>query len=230
MLMSSKMKNLDCLEETINYVFSDNSKLVRALTHSSLKKKKNDPSYERLEFLGDRVLGLVVAEILIEKFPSWTEGQLAPKLAVLVSGKTLVEVAKQLKLHNFVLMSPSEIIAGTNLRDSILGDCCEALIGAIYSDGGMEAARAFIGKFWLKKFDYSEPRAAKTELQEWVQGRGMPLPKYKVVERQGPAHSPIFTVEVSVIDCGVGRASGHSKQAAEQEAAAMFLEQVVPLG
>ena len=228
--MSSKKNNLDCLEETINYAFNDNTILVRSLTHSSLKKKKNDPSYERLEFLGDRVLGLVVAEILIERFPSWTEGQLAPKLAFLVSGKTLVEVAKQLKLHNFVLMSPSEIIAGTNLRDSILGDCCEALIGAIYSDGGMEAARAFIGKFWLKKFDYSEPRAAKTELQEWVQGRGMPLPKYKVVERQGPAHSPIFTVEVSVIDCGVVRASGHTKQAAEQEAAAMFLEQVVPLG
>ena len=228
--MSVKTNNLDCLEETINYTFSDESVLVRALTHSSLKQKKNDPSYERLEFLGDRVLGLIVAEILIERFPSWTEGQLAPKLAFLVSGKTLVEVAKQLKLQNFVLMSEGEITAGTNFRDSILGDCCEALIGAIYSDGGMKAARAFIDTFWSKKFDASEPRAAKTELQEWAQGRGMPLPKYKVVDRQGPAHRPIFTVEASVIDCGVVRASGQSKQAAEQEAAAMLLEQVAPLG
>ena len=94
----------------------------------------------------------------------------------------------------------------------------------------MKAARAFIDTFWSTKFDASEPRAAKTELQEWAQGRGMPLPKYKVVDRQGPAHRPIFTVEASVIDCGVVRASGQSKQAAEQEAAAMLLEQVVPLG
>ncbi len=228
--MSSALNNLDCLENTIDYVFRDNSTLVRALTHSSLKKKKNDLSYERLEFLGDRVLGLVVAEILLERFPSWTEGQLAPKLAFLVSGKMLVAVAKTLNLQNFVLMSEGEITAGTNFRDSVLGDCCEALIGAIYTDGGMEAARAFIGKFWLKNFDSSEPRAAKTELQEWAQGKGIPLPNYKVVDRQGPAHRPIFTVEVSVVDCGVVRASGHSKQAAEQEAAAMFLEQVVSLG
>ena len=128
------------LEKTLQYGFADRNRLRLALTHSSLKQSQHDPSYERLEFLGDRVLGLVIAELMLEKFPGAAEGKLAPRLAALVSGATLADVARSIDLGAYILMTDGEAAAGTNARASVLADCCEAIIGALYIDGGLDAA------------------------------------------------------------------------------------------
>ena len=211
------------LETILDYRFRDDSVLIRALSHSSLKKTGSDPSYERLEFLGDRVLGLIVAELLIEQFPDSPEGKLAPRLAALVSGSTLADVSRTLGLGNFIRMTEGEVAAGTNDRASVLADCCEAVIGAVYRDGGLEAATTLVRRFWEPLVETVEPNVAKTELQEWAQGRGLPLPRYTVVDRQGPAHAPVFTIELEVSGREPARATGPSKQTAEQAAAAEML-------
>jgi ribonuclease III len=224
--MSSSTADLAELEEILQYAFTDRRRLELALTHSSLKQSKTDPSYERLEFLGDRVLGLVIAEVLLEEFPTASEGKLAPRLATLVSGETLADVARSLDLGRFIRMTEGEAGAGTNTRKSVLADCCEAVIAATYLDGGPEAAAAFVRRLWQPLIKDVEPRVAKTELQEWLQGRGLPLPEYSVVDRTGPSHNPEFTVELAVSGQGPVRASGTSKRAAELKAAQMMLEQI----
>lgn len=221
--MTSVSESVTELEAILRYSFADKDRLQLALTHSSLKQSKNDPSYERLEFLGDRVLGLVIAELMLEKFPTAAEGKLAPRLATLVSGATLADVARSLDLGRFILMTAGEAAAGTNARDSVLADCCEAVIGALYVDGGLEAAGEFIRRVWEPLIRDVEPRVAKTELQEWLQGRGLPLPEYTVVERTGPSHQPVFTVELTVSGREPVRASGSSKRAAELRAAGEML-------
>lgn len=222
--MTSGPDSVTELEQILRYSFSDKARLQLALTHSSLKQSKNDPSYERLEFLGDRVLGLVIAELMLEKFPGAAEGKLAPRLAALVSGATLADVARSIDLGGFILMTAGEAAAGTNARDSVLADCCEAVIGALYVDGGLDAAGAFIRRVWEPLVRDVEPRVAKTELQEWLQGRGLPLPEYTVVERSGPSHQPVFTVELTVSGRDPVRASGSSKRAAELGAAGEMLQ------
>ena len=211
------------LEEILGYRFRDDGLLTRALTHSSLKKTGSDPSYERLEFLGDRVLGLIIAELLIEEFPDSAEGKLAPRLAALVSGNTLADVARSIGLGEFIHMTEGEAAAGTNDRASVLADCCEAVIGSVYRDGGLEAANTLVRRFWEPLVETVEPKVAKTELQEWAQGRGLPLPRYTVIDRQGPAHAPEFTIELEIEGREPARATGRSKQAAEQAAAAEML-------
>ena len=212
------------LEAILDYRFGDGSLLVRALTHSSLKKTSRDPSYERLEFLGDRVLGLIVAELLLEEFPDSAEGKLAPRLAALVSGRVLAEVARELGLGEFIRMTEGDAAAGTNERSSVLADCCEAVIGAVYRDGGLDAVKTLVRRLWVPLLAEVEHRVAKTELQEWAQGRGLPLPRYTVVDRQGPAHAPEFTIELEISGETPVRAAGPSKQAAEQAAAAEMLD------
>lgn len=214
------------LEKTLHYSFEDKSRLKLALTHSSLKQSKNDPSYERLEFLGDRVLGLVIAELMLEKFPGAAEGKLAPRLATLVSGATLADVARSLDLGSHILMTEGEATAGTNARESVLADCCEAVIGALYLDGGLGVAGEFIRRVWGPFVLDAEPRVAKTELQEWLQGCGLPLPEYTVVDRSGPSHEPVFTVELAVSGRDPVRASGLSKRAAEILAASEMLKMI----
>ena len=211
------------LEEILGYRFNDSGLLTRALTHSSLKNSGNDASYERLEFLGDRVLGLIIAELLIDEFPDSAEGKLAPRLASLVSGWTLADVARNLGLAKFILMTDGEAAAGTNERDSVLADCCEAIIGSVYRDGGLDAATTLVRRYWIPLLVEVEPRVSKSELQEWVQGRGLPLPRYTVVDRQGPAHAPEFTIELKIATEDPILATGTSKQAAEQAAAAEML-------
>ena len=211
------------LEEILGYRFNDSGLLTRALTHSSLKNSGNDASYERLEFLGDRVLGLIIAELLMDEFPDSAEGKLAPRLASLVSGRTLADVARNLGLAKFILMTDGEAAAGTNERDSVLADCCEAIIGSVYRDGGLDAATMLVRRYWIPLLVEVEPRVSKTELQEWVQGRGLPLPRYTVVDRQGPAHAPEFTIELKIATEDPILATGTSKQAAEQAAAAEML-------
>ena len=214
------------LEKTLQYSFNDKNLLQLSLTHSSLKQSKNDPSYERLEFLGDRVLALVIADLMLEKYPAAAEGKLAPRLAALVSGATLADVARSLDLGGFILMTDGEAAAGTNARDSVLADCCEAVIGALYLDGGLGAANGFIRRVWEPLIQDVEPRVAKTELQEWAQGRGLPLPKYTVVERSGPPHNPEFTVELTVSGREPVRANGPSKRTAELRAAGEMLQMI----
>lgn len=221
--MTAKGQNLAKLERVLSHSFTSNELLDRALTHGSLKKRPSDPSYERLEFLGDRVLGLIIAELLIESFPNLSEGKLAPRLAALVSGRTLAGIARTLELGKFIRMTDGELAAGTNDRDSVLADCFEAVIGAVYRDGGLDAAKQLICSYWRPLLTEDEPRVAKTELQEWAQGRGLELPKYTVVDRDGPAHAPKFTIELQVATQPTVRASGASKQAAEQAAATELL-------
>jgi ribonuclease III len=224
--MSSTKGTLAELEKILQYGFVEKGRLELALTHSSLKQSKSDPSYERLEFLGDRVLALVIAELLLEEFPKSAEGKLAPRLATLVSGATLADVARSVSLGGFIRMTDGEASAGTNTRNSVLADCCEAVIGALYMDGGLEAAGAFIRRVWGPLIKEVEPRVAKTELQEWLQGRGLPLPEYNVVERTGPSHNPEFTVELSVAGQKPVCAIGTSKRAAELAAAGIMLKQI----
>ena len=224
--MSSTEGALADLEAVLQYSFADKRQLELALTHSSLKQSKSDPSYERLEFIGDRVLGLVIAEVMLEEFPTAAEGKLAPRLATLVSGATLADVARSIDLGPYIRMTEGEANAGTNTRNSVLADCCEAVIGAIYLDGGLDAARTFIRRAWKVAMRDVEPRVAKTELQEWLQGRGLPLPEYTVVERTGPSHNPEFTVELTGSGQSAVRATGASKRAAELVAAHRMLEQI----
>lgn len=212
------------LEQQLDYDFKTPPLLVRALTHPSLRQRRSDPSYERLEFLGDRVLGLLVAELLMDRFPDFPEGELARRLAVLVSGSTLADVARSISLETFIKVGPGEIAAGTQRRESVMADCLEAIIGAMYRDGGLDAARGFVWGKWSSLVETVEPRVAKTELQEWLQGRGLPLPEYRVIERDGPAHEPLFTIRLTVSGQPPVTATGTSKRAAELEAASQMLD------
>jgi ribonuclease-3 len=224
--MTTAGNDIDALQGKLHYWFEDEGVLVEALTHTSLKQSKDDTSYERLEFLGDRVLGLVIAEMLIERFPQYAEGNLAPRFAKLASGSVLADVARSIELETHIGLSPGEQTAGTGERSSVLADCLEAVIGAIYLDGGLESAKSVICEFWLPLVDTVEPRVFKTELQEWAQGRGLALPEYKIINREGPSHEPVFTVELSVNELNSVQAQGRSKQAAEQAAAEEMLKQI----
>lgn len=211
------------LEKTLNYRFKDAQLLTLALTHRSLGLEGTD-SNQRLEFLGDRVLGLVVAHLLFTEYHGEREGELARRHARLVSKDTLAEVAKQIGLGAHLHLSASEDATGGRDNPSHLEDACEALIGAMYLDGGLGPAASFIETYWkpLLLSVKEPPKDAKTELQEWAQGRGMALPEYREVARSGPDHAPEFTIEVLV---GKHHASGsaNSKRAAEQDAAGTLL-------
>lgn len=214
------------LEDRIGYKFSSFSDLERALTHSSVQKKNDDSfHYQRLEFLGDRVLGLCVSHILHFKYPDATEGELALRFNALVRGKTLAEIADEISLHEFIRTGGDlKQVTGKRMQ-SIRADVMEALMAAIYLDGGLQAAQALVDRFWAERIEDSNAakRDSKTELQEWAHARNLGTPKYKETDRTGPAHDPEFTVSVKVpekIACyGVGR----SKRIAEQKAAAEML-------
>ena len=228
--------SLHDLEALLGHDFSDRTPLRRALTHSSAvtagrEQKKSDEaagSYERLEFLGDRVLGLVVADLLLRRFPEESEGHLAKRFAYLVSGEILAGVARDIALGHFIAFSPGEAESGGGDNPAILADVMEAVIAALYRDGGLEAASGFIEPHWrpLVEADLQPPREPKTALQEWAQGRGLALPRYEVSAREGPPHDPRFTVCVTV-DREAGALSaegeGRSKRQAEQAAAAGLL-------
>ena len=214
------------LEKRIGYKFKSYSDLERALTHSSVQKKNEDNfHYQRLEFLGDRVLGLCVAQILHFKFPNAAEGELALRLNALVRGKTLAEIADELTLHEFIRTGGDlKKVTGKRMQ-SIRADVMEALIAAIYLDGGLKASQEFIDRFWISRIEDSSTakRDSKTALQEWAHSASLGTPKYKETDRTGPDHDPEFTVSVKLpekIAClGIGR----SKRIAEQEAATKML-------
>lgn len=218
---------VSALEGTLGYTFADSSLLVLALTHASARGA--DPtttvSNERLEFFGDRVLGLVVAELLYRGFPDDSEGALAQRHAALVSRPALSQVASRLRLSSSIVASRSEREAGGTSNPGILADTLEAIIGAVYLDGGLSAAAAFVERNWADLISGTQtpPKDPKTELQEWAQARGLPLPLYREIERRGPPHAPEFSIEVSLPGFGAATACGSSKRSAEQAAAERLL-------
>jgi ribonuclease-3 len=219
------------LEQKIGYQFGDPALLREALTHSSSTAggaRRAKLNNERLEFLGDRVLGLAVADLLFRRFPRESEGALSKRHAALVRGETLAEIAAGLDLGRWLVFGRSEEDAGGRAKPATLANGLEALIGALFRDGGLAAAEAFIWRHWRGRLRAMQapPRDAKTTLQEWAQGRGLALPEYRVVETSGPAHAPRFDVVVSVTDLPPARATGGSKRAAEQAAALRLLSQL----
>jgi ribonuclease-3 len=215
------------LEQALGYQFKDPGVLREAMTHrGAIGAGARTNANERLEFLGDRVLGLVVAETLLREFPGEEEGALATRLAALVSAPTLVRIAQTFGLADHVKMAPGQRADDENT--AVLADACEAVIGALYLDGGLPAAQAFIGAKWATEFraDVIPPKDAKTALQEWAQARGLPLPAYRVVEETGPAHAPFFVMAVSVAGHPETTGEGRTKRMATQEAATALLSRL----
>lgn len=216
---------LDELEARIGHKFADRKLLTRALTHSSLAASSKIGDLERLEFLGDRVLGLMAAEALWRKFPKMQEGELAPRLNALVRKETCAKAALAFGLDQVVRMSKQEDEAGGRRKKAILGDVCEAFLGALFIDGGLPAARRAFDLYWTPNFEtlMRRHRDAKTTLQEWAQERGLGAPKYAVVMEEGPAHAPAFAIDVLVPGFEPARGDGQSKRAGQMAAAAAFL-------
>jgi ribonuclease-3 len=224
--MSRKTKGRKELEERIGHGFAEKSLLESALTHiSALSGKSRAGSYQRLEFLGDHVLGLVVSDMLYRAFPTADEGELSRRLADLVRRETCADVARTLDLGAVTRLGASEANAGGRVRLAILADVCEALIGAVFIDGGYPAAAGMIERLWSERMRTpARPlRDPKTVLQEWAQARGLPTPSYREVERTGPHHDPEFRVAVALPDFKPAEGMGRSKRAAEQAAAAAML-------
>jgi ribonuclease III len=216
------------LEERIGYRFTDATLLDSALSHiSALKGSRNRAgSYQRLEFLGDHVLGLVISDMLFRAFPKADEGELSRRLADLVRKETCADIARIIDLGAAIRLGASEANAGGRTRPAILADVCEALIGAVYSDGGFDAAAALVGRLWETRMrTTAQPlRDPKTVLQEWAQARGSPTPAYREVARSGPDHDPEFRVAVHLPKLAPAEGIGRSKRAAEQAAAAAMME------
>jgi ribonuclease-3 len=214
-------------EERIGYRFRDSALIEQALTHiSALTGTRNRTgSYQRLEFLGDHVLGLVVSDMLFRSFPKADEGELSRRLADLVRKEACADVARAIELGEAIRLGASEANAGGRSRTAILADVCEALIGAIFVDGGYPAASALIERLWGARMrkPVRPLRDSKTALQEWAQARGLPTPAYREVERTGPDHDPEFRVMVELPQLSPAEGSGRSKRAAEQAAAAAML-------
>ncbi len=218
----------DTLEGRIGRRFRDPDLLKLALTHAGAAGGID--SNERLEFLGDRVLGLIVADMLYRRFPAETEASLARRFVAAVRRETLTEVAESLRLEQDMTFARETAEARTRGRAGMLADACESLIGAIFLDGGLKAAEAFVAPRWQSRFEDAEPppKDAKTVLQEWAQGRALPLPSYRETGRSGPAHAPRFEIEVAIKGRPPARGQGASKRAAEQEAAANLLKSLDP--
>lgn len=219
------------LAQRLGHRFADPGLLTQALTHPSVvhgRAPRKATPYERLEFLGDRVLGLVVAEMLFKRFPNEPEGALARRHAALVRRESLARVALLIDLPSHLVLSRGEEEAGGRNNPGLLADACEALIGALYADAGFDKARIFVQSMWTPLMDESAapPKDAKTALQEWAQGRGKKLPAYTTVGQEGPPHDPTFMVSVEVEGVETVTAQGASKRAAEQAAAAQMLENV----
>ena len=223
--MTNKTKPFSELEKIIEYKFDDIHWLERALTHSST----NDPyNYQRLEFLGDRVLGLVIAGALFLEFKGENEGGLAKRHTALVQGSTCAIIGQTINISDYIIFSESERLAGGGSNENIIGDVMESLLGAIYIDGGYDAVQKVILKLWgdnIKTLEQA-PQDPKTELQEWVQARGLELPAYEVVDRKGPDHAPVFMIELKVDGQKTVSAEGASRRQSEKNAACLMLKQV----
>lgn len=218
---------INALEKTVGYRFKDRELLNRSLTHiSALAGGNRANSYQRLEFLGDHVLGVVISDLLFRAFPKADEGELSRRLADLVRREACADVARAIDLGAALRLGASEASAGGRLRTAILADVCEALVGAVYLDGGYKEAAKLVERLWGERMRApARPlRDAKTVLQEWAQARGLPTPTYREVERTGPHHDPEFRVAVNLPNREPAEGLGRSKRAAEQAAAAAMLK------
>lgn len=212
----------------LGHEFARPDLLLRALTHGSIATPQR-PDNQRLEFLGDRVLGLVMAEALFMADRQAAEGQLAPRFNALVRGETCAEVARQIDLGAVLRLGPSEMKTGGRRKEALLADAMEAVIAAVYLDAGLEAARRLILDLWGERLDRAEENAreAKTALQEWAQAKGMPPPTYTVAAREGPDHAPVFSIRVTLADGQAATATGAgTKRAIEQAAARLLLAEI----
>ena len=212
------------LEATLGHRPADLPLFERALTHASL----GEGNYERLEFLGDRVLGIVIADWLYALFPDESEGALSRRLNVLVSRDTCAEVARKLGVAPYLKLGKQALSDGAFESDNILGDAVESLIGALWLDGGLEAARTFVRTAWADRVDSNDkaPRHPKSALQEWAAANNRKAPAYELLGRSGPHHAPTFNVKVSIKGVGEAEAEGLNKQEAETAAAARLLEKL----
>ena len=217
-------KKLLSLEKKIGINFKDKKLLVKSLTHKSFNSNEN---YEKLEFLGDRVLGLVISKTLLEIFPKDKEGSLDKKLASLVNRKRCCEISKKLNLDNYIMTGNAKSKKNI-IEDKIISDACEALIGAIYLDQGFSAVESFILKFWKSflNLNIKDPVDAKTKLQEYSLKKFKTLPKYKLLSNTGPHHKPLFKISVNINNSKSFNATGNSKKDAEQKAASLFLKKI----
>lgn len=217
---------LDALEQRLGCRFKDRALLIEAMTHASALdgRKSARRSYDRLEFLGDRVLGMIVAERLLAMRAEDDEGDLATRLNALVNRHACAGAARAADLGAAVILSPSEESQGGRGKEAILADLCEAVIGALYLDAGIEASRAFVTRFWGDAFEQvgAASRDAKTVLQEWVAARHKNL-SYVMIEQSGPEHAPRFVIEARVDAMAPARGEGGSKREAQRAAAAAFM-------
>ena len=222
-MSSNPARPIDALEARLGYTFKNREGLIRALTHRSAVPgdRVAHESYQRHEFLGDRVLALVIAEMLFKAHPMAEEGDLARRLNSLVRRETCAEVAVDLDVGSAIRLGAGERQSGGRRKEAILADVAESLIAAIYLDGGYEPAKAFVERHWRPRMEaLSGPlRDPKTTLQEWAQGRGLPTPSYEATDRSGPDHAPQFTVRVTIGSGPSGEGTGRSKREAEQAAA-----------
>lgn len=216
--------DLKAFEGRIGHSFAKPELLLRAVTHSSISSATR-PDNQRLEFLGDRVLGLVMSEALLMADLAASEGQLAPRFNALVRKETCADVARQIGLGDVLKLGRSEMLSGGRRKEALLGDAMEALIAAVYLDAGFVAARDLVLRLWGDRVHTvkQDARDPKTSLQEWAQARAMPPPKYEMVGRSGPDHQPMFIVAVVLQNGAREEAEAGSKRAAEQEAARNLL-------
>jgi len=215
------------LEKTIGYKFKDRDLLERSLTHiSAIAGGNRGNSYQRLEFLGDHVLGLIISDMLFRSFPKADEGELSRRLADLVRREACADVARAIELGAALRLGASEANAGGRMRIAILADVCESLVGAVYLDGGYDAAVKLVEQLWGERMrtPVRPLRDPKTILQEWAQARGLATPTYREVARTGPQHDPEFRVAVVLPSKESVEGIGRSKRAAEQAAAAAMLK------
>ncbi|MDA0241030.1 MAG: ribonuclease III [Proteobacteria bacterium] len=228
------ISDLSDLMAALGHKFKQPALLQQALTHTSVTQRQGlrGQSNERLEFLGDRVLGLVIAELLLNRFPDENEGSIAPRHTALVRREALARVARKIKLGSYLMIDRGEEVSGGRSNPGMLANACEAVIAALYLDGGLAVAKKFIETRWTDMLEETQapPRDDKTTLQEWAQGRKLDIPNYREIDRSGPDHAPLFTVEVEVVGFPSMQATGPSKRAAEQAAAAIMLEKVKSLG
>ena len=219
--------DLRALQDRLGHRFKSPELLTRALTHASIGSGTR-PHNQRLEFLGDRVLGLVMAEALMACDARASEGQLAPRFNALVRKETCAAVALEVGLGEVLKLGRSEMLSGGRRKEALLGDALEAVIAAVYQDAGLEAARALILRLWGARIALVEldARDAKSMLQEWAQARGMPTPVYDEVKRSGPDHALVFTIRVTLASGAAAEATACPKRVAEQGAARMLLERM----
>ncbi|MEY8881722.1 ribonuclease III [Donghicola sp. XS_ASV15] len=224
MKLSADMK---AFEERLGHRFGRPELLLRALTHPSMSSPTREDN-QRLEFLGDRVLGLVMAEALLKADRNAAEGLLAPRFNALVRKEACADIAREIALGDVLKLGRSEMMSGGRRKQALLGDAMEAVIAAVYRDAGFEVARDVVLKLWGKRVETVEAdaRDPKTALQEWAQARGQQPPRYQEVSRDGPPHQPTFTMSVTLESGETAKATAGAKRTAEQTAAKTLLDQL----